>query len=147
MAAINDVTLLNNDTSNSFFFRAVTPFRSRKSQPATALPLINTSSTNTVLFRFFGQSEEVSFTFVLFDDGTDVADGTYTSTVISLAEQIHYLRDVIYSDNFDVDWTLTQLVFYTAGLDGVITNLDIDQVSPKIAVGNFTIKRGRIGLL
>ena len=65
MAAINDATLTNSSNSLQFLFRAVAPFRNRKSQPAQAVPLVDATAANNLLFRFVGQTEEVTFTFVL----------------------------------------------------------------------------------
>jgi hypothetical protein len=152
MTASTDIILENNTSSKQFLFRAVAPLRVRKSQPAIAIPLVNTSPDNTFLFRFSGQEEEVSFTFALFDDGVDVSNGTGGSVINTLAEQISYLKDTIYSDNFDDDWTIwdTYDRFYPSpGVNVVITDLSIDNAAGQttIATGSITFKRGRIGSL
>lgn len=149
MAANNDAYLINNDNSYKFFFRCVSPFKNKKSQPVVSLPLVNTTAANNVLFRFFGQDEEVSFSFAIFNDDTDVADGTYTSTVKTVAEQIVYLRDQVFSEDFDVDWEFNQDTFHNAGITVVITNLEFDKPAGAMTVvtGNITLKRGRIGSL
>jgi hypothetical protein len=107
---------------------------------------VNTSATNTFLFRFFGKTEDLSFTFAIFDDGVDVSDGDGINTV---EEQIAYLKDNIFTNAFDDDWTLTQTRYAPGGITGVITALDFDQPGGRVEVviGRISIKRGRIGAL
>lgn len=145
-----DVTLLNNDNSYQFLFRCVAPFRVKKSQPVISLPIVNTTPANTFLFRLSGQTEEVTFDFALVNDGVDVSNGTNGGTpVTTVDDQITYLRDSIYTDNFDVSWTLTQSRHYSAGVTCVITNLDINQKAGgvDIVIGTISFMRGNIGAL
>ena len=51
MAAEVDVIIVNNDNSKRINMRACAPFKNKKSQPVQAIPLINTSSSNTLLFN------------------------------------------------------------------------------------------------
>ncbi len=134
--------------AEKFIFRALAPLENAKKQPVSGIPLIEASSANNVLFRFVGQTEQTTFTFAIFDDNTDVSGGTHTSTVITVAEQIQYLRDVVFSAEFDTLWTLTQSRYYPSGVNGVITNLKYDNVagSGTVVTGTFTFMRGRIGL-
>ena len=145
MTANVDVTLTNGDNGKQFQFRAVAPFKNRKSQPASAIPLVDTKPTNTLLFRFIGQSEEVTFTFALFDDGADVS-GTTLAGINTVSEQTKYLRDEIYTEGFDTDWTLDQPSHYDTAITGVITNLEFDSQAGAgtIRTGTLTFKRGRI---
>lgn len=147
MGAATEVLLVNNSTSNAFSFRCVKPFRDKTSQNVIPFPLVNTTPANTVLFRFSGKEQDISFTFAIFNDDTDVANGSYTSLVKTVKEQIEYLRDVVFGEDFDVDWTLTQDTFAASGIVGVITNLEFDPPGPAgvIVTGSFTFKRGRIG--
>jgi len=148
MAAVNDVVVTNNDNSRVFLFRGVSSWKMKKSQGVINIPFVNTTPENTFLFRLMGQTEEISFSFALFDDGTDVSNGTHGSTIITVAQQVAYLKDYIFTDNFDVDWTVTQAVHIPTGITGVITNLDIDAnagYTTKFAKGNFALTRGNIG--
>ena len=61
MTAQTDVTIVNNDNSKQFLFRAVDAFKSKSSQTVQDVPLVNTKSENTILFRFTGQKEEAIF--------------------------------------------------------------------------------------
>lgn len=146
--AVEDGSILNNTNSKKFVFRALAPLTNRKSQPAIAIPLINRSGTANILFRFIGQSEEVSFTFAVFDDGVDVSDGTHTS-VTTVAAQIEYLRDLIYTKDYDDTWTLTQSRYYPNGVTGVITDITFDNPAGAgtVVTGSLSFKPGRIAEL
>ena len=103
-----------------------------------------------MLFRFTGQTDEISFQAVLINDGVDVSNGTSGTAVKTLAEQIEWIQDDIYTEDFDVDWTLIQTVFLPSpGVDGVLTKLDINQDagSPNFATVSVQFKRGKIGNL
>lgn len=150
MAANIDVTLTNNDNNRAFLFRAVSPLKNKVSQNVQSLPFANTTPENTFLFRFFGKTEDIMFTFAIFDDNVDVANGTHGSTIKTVNEQITYLKDYIFTEDFDVDWTLVQARYAASpGITGVITNLDIDNPAGYVGVviGSLAFKRGRIGSL
>ena len=150
MAAVTDVKIINNDNSKEFLFRGVTPFEVNKTQPPISIPLVNTSSENTILFRFIGQSEFITFSFALFDDSTDVSNGTSSSAITTVNEQIEYLKDIIFTDNFDVDWKLIQSSFFPSdvtGITGVISDLKISKNAGQttVAFGSITFQRGFLG--
>ena len=153
MAAENDVIMENNATSTQFRFRAVNVLKPKKSQPPISIPIINAGPENNVLFRFVGQSEEVTFTFALFDDGVDVANGTHTITVKTVSEQIIYLKDTFFSKGYATDWNLwtpNGQVYPTASqITGVISAVDFDLVQgpSTVVTGTLTFQRGRIGSL
>ena len=142
MAVDIDATIVNNVNSKQFKFRAVAPLRNNKAQPAVAIPLVNTDPDNTLLFRFSGQAEVLGFTFALFDDGTDVSNG---DNIVTIAEQIAYLRDEVYTKDFNVGWTITQARFYPSGVNCVILNLDFgnDKGGVTVVVGSINLQRGR----
>ena len=149
MAAVVDGNIVNSANSKKFLFRAMAPLSNKKSQPAIAIPLVNLSSASNVLFRFSGQSEEVVFTFAIFNDGTDVSDGTEGGGVTTVAEQIQYLRDDIYTAEFDTKWTFTQSRYFPSGVDGVITDITFDNAAGAgtVVVGTLLFKLGNIGAL
>lgn len=144
-----ECTLTNRKNNYAFYFRGAAPVRNNKNQPVISVPLIGTDPDNTFLFRFFGQSETLSFTFAIFDDDTDVSGGTYTSTVKTIEEQIEYLRDVIYGASYDTDWSLGHDRFYGTPIRCVITDLNFDNApgSANVVVGSITLQRGSIGNL
>lgn len=152
MTATTEVTIKNNTSNKYFLFRCVTPFNSRKSQPSIDIPLINSTAGNNVIFRFTGQKEEVSFSFAIFNDGVDVANGSHTSTVTTIAEQIAYLKDVIYTESYSTSWTLYDafdLIYPSASaVTFTIEEIDFNIEQGRrqtIVVGSIRLKRGRIG--
>lgn len=147
MAAQTDVTLTNRKTSKDFLFRGVTDWKVKKDQPVTSIPFVNTTPSSTILFRFFGQTEKVSFNFVIFDDGTDVSNGTEPGGIRTVTEQIAYLKDTVYGDDFDVSWDVQQTKFYASAVEVVVTALDIDDKGgrPSFVTGSIAMQRGTIG--
>ena len=149
---VTEVTITNNKNSKQFLFRAVAPIRNKKEQPVISIPLINTTPDDTILFRFFGQSEEITFSFAIYNDGTDASNGTETTPIpITIDQQIDYLRDDIFSHEFDTTWTVQQERYYPSGstMTGVITNLEFDNPAGGVSLvtGTITIRRGNIGAL
>jgi len=148
MAAQTDVTLTNNDNSRVFLFRGVS-FKNRKNQQTIAIPLVNTTSANTVLFRFFGQQRTVTFQFALFDDDTDVSNGTSGTAIKTVPAQIQWLLDSVFTDNYDVSYLLAQGRNFSSPITGVIEDIDIDDKAGAgtVVLGTLTFREGRIGAL
>jgi hypothetical protein len=150
MALMTDVTIDNIQNSKRFIFRGTGQWSFKKSQPAISIPIADAQPQNNVLFRFTGQTEEITFSFVLVDDGSDCAAATHTSTVVTIDEQIAYLRATIYTEEFDTYWTLYQTQFFPgSGVNGVITDLTIEAEggNPNMRRGSLTFMRGRVGSL
>ena len=151
MAAEIDVIIENNTTTERFLFRGVEFFKPRKSQQPIVIPLINTSPANTFLFRFIGQNETVIFTFALFNDGVDVSGGTAGSPVITVPDQIRYLKDTIFTKDVTGDydlWNPAENVYEVASpISGLIVDVDFDlkNASKTLTTGSITFQRGRVG--
>lgn len=151
ISVLTDLTLTNNDNGNSIILRGVGAFQWQRTQPAISIPIINATPANNVLFRFLGQSDVVNFGFWLVNDGSDVSSGT-PGSIITISQQINYLQTSIFTEDYDVDWTLQDTAvryFPSAGITGVITDLKInqDRGEPNKAMGSFQFKRGNIGNL
>lgn len=146
MTVETDVTITNNTSGKKFLFRGVA-FNPKKSQPVLPFPLINQTPANTFLFRFFGQSEIASFSFGIFNDGTDVSDGTESGGVTTIAQQIQYLNDTIFTADFEDTWTIAFTEVYgSSGITGVIIDLtfDLPKGQPTFRTGTIAIQRGRL---
>jgi hypothetical protein len=143
MAATVDATITNEGNSKSYQFRALAPLANRMAQPPVIIPLVNTSPSSTIGFRFVGQTENYTIQFAIFDDGEDTANGTHSSTVISVEEQIDYLKNHIFTPDFDTFWTFTQTRFASGGSIGFITDLEFlnepGKVGVVMATMNFTL--------
>lgn len=147
--SISDFSIVNNKTFEKFEFRGVAPVNNKKEQPVTDVPLIGTSSEDTYLFRFFGQSEEITFDFVIYDDNNAVDDNTstrYEDGVINVDNQIYYLKNDIYISDYDATWTLYNDRYATSGIIGVITNLEFDNEAggSNFVTGRLTFRRGKL---
>lgn len=137
--------IVENKTSGlKFLFRAVKPIDDTLIQPTIGVPLVNTKQK--IHFRFIGQSEELSINFVLWDDNTDVSLGTNPTPVITLAAQIQYLKNSIFTPQFDDDFELEadDFVLSTDKLGGVITRLSMSKNTPNVATGSITFEGGDV---
>ena len=148
MAAVTDAVLTKSSDSKSILLRAVSSVGDKKSQPSLAVPFVNLDPTQTPLYRFFGQSEVVTFSCGLFYDGTDVSNGTSVSSIETTDQQITWLRDSIFTADFDETWSFTCAPLAHAAVTVVIENIDIQrsQGQTGLAVANITIRLGSIGL-
>ncbi len=155
MAAQTDLIILvdgGDSDGKQFLFRGVSA-RPSKAQPVIPISLPTATSANTLLFPFFGQQEEVTFEFALFNDGVDVSNGTASSTKKTVDEQWQYLNETIFGDSFSnnefVKWSLVQTDLYSSSISGVITDLQLDAPGgkPSIRIGSLSFKRGKIGLI
>lgn len=144
-----DATVTNNSNSKQFLFRGINNWQVQKSQPVTTIPFVDSTPDNTVLFRFFGQTEKISFNFLIFNDGVDVANGTHTSTVITIDQQLSYLKDYIFSDEFTTNWNLSNTRYYSTPVRCVITDLTVSSRggAPAFVNGSISLQRGNIGAL
>ena len=134
-----------------FDFQVVAPVSNAKIQPSTAIPLPNTTSANQLLFRFFGQQEDLSFDFVLIPSATDLSVGTapagaFPNGVRTVREQQIFLRDYMYGAQFNIGWFLTLNSMYSDLITGNIENMTFDAPPGSRSVyrtGRIAFKRGR----
>lgn len=135
----------------TFLFRAVTPIDNRKSQNITSIDFVNKTPSNNFLFRFSGQTESLDFTFGIFNDNTDVSNGTapggtFPSGVKTVTEQMIWLRDYVFSANFEAYWTFTNANLYSSGVTVVIEDVSFDVKNSSLAIGTIRLRRGIINL-
>lgn len=143
---MTDVTIQLSSPARTFLFDVVSPYDDETKQNVVEFNIASTSETASKLFRFSGKAGTHNFDFVLINDGSDKSNGTHTSTVITVNQQIAYLKDVIFSPSFSVYWTLTQTRHAPSGIVGVITNLKIKSPpgSSSFAIGSFEFKIGTV---
>ncbi len=140
-----EVYLYNTANSKGFYFRCVTPFNFKKTQPSIDIPLVNTTAANRFIFRFTGQAEDITFSFVLFNDGQDVSGA---GGIVTVKQQMEYLKNEVFTHEFDTDWNLTCSSEFTGSITGVVDNIDFSTpTGGNIRTGTITFKVGRIGLL
>lgn len=146
--ADTDLILTNNSNNKQFLLRGV-GMRPKKAQPAVPIPLISTTPTNTLLFRFFGQTEQVNITAALFNDGTDVSNGTESGGVTTVDAQLKYLMNTIFTDEFDTTWNLQTSgsgTLYETAITGVLLDVEPEYVPGKPTVRMVAIQfhRGKL---
>ncbi len=146
-----DVRMKNNSNLKIAIFRGVENFKVKKFQPPIVAPFVNVNSTNAFLFRFVGQNEQVTFAFALFNDGVDISGGTGDSPVITVSEQIRYLKDEFYDADAGTDyelWNPNGNVYLSSDVaKGVISAVDFDlkTASQTLTTGSLTFQLGRLG--
>ena len=138
--------LTNNTNAKDVILRGVGPWAGNKTQPAIAVPFIGTTPDTTFLFRFQGQSEETRILFWIFDNGVTVSS---SESIVTVKEQIIYIRDTIFTDEPETDWTLFDDRYYAvgSGVDGIMTQFSHNENAggPGLVRGTIIFKRGRIG--
>ena len=78
----------------------------QQTKEAFSISTPGASAAQNVFIGISGKQADISITFHIHDDGTDKANGTHTSTVVTVEEQIEYVRDVIQSPAFSASWQL-----------------------------------------
>ena len=143
-----EITIKNVRTGKYFYFRGVSGYKTNQKQTALSVPLISTTGANTFLFRFSGQILKISFSFALWDDGTDRSSG---DNIVTIAQQIEYLRDTIFDAAYNSSWEVYDangLIFDVGGVfTGVIEDINIEpkKGANTIVNGSIVLKQGNIG--
>jgi hypothetical protein len=115
--------------------------RSRKDAFSVAPPGL--SASENLLLGVSGMQAEVTIQATVYDDGSDRANGTHTSTVTTVEEQLAYLEDEIHAPDFGASWQLDHLTGAAFDDDEVF----VESVEPTlISQQNPTWKPVRIGL-
>jgi len=129
-----------------FIFRGIGNWNDRKSQDVDDFDLPEESEENRILMRLSGAKREITFTFQIYDSDTDLADGTYTSQVKTIGEQIHYLMEVMFSPESDTYWTLYQDRYYPSGVQVAIESINLTEVGgePNRVEGTITLIVGTV---
>ena len=143
---------MSNTNGLRFLFRGVENYDPHPTQPVLKAPIVNLAPNNQPLFRLMGKSETISFTFALFNDGTDISLGTHSSTVITVKDQRKYLKSVFWSENYDVGFQIWDRgIEFDQGdnVRGVIEDISCPakRGAQTIVVGNLRMARGYIGAL
>jgi len=103
--------------------------------------------SDNILLGISGMQGDIEIVFWIWDDGTDRANGTYTSTVVTLTEQLNYLRDEIHDPSFSSAWTLDHLTGNRYSADDVFVEVmdlpTIQNDSPKWLQARMTLRRGQ----
>jgi hypothetical protein len=105
------------------------------------------SAADNILLGISGMQADISINWAIHDDGTDKANGTHTSTVITVEEQIEYIEDNMQSPDFGASWQLnhetggafnSDEVFFES-FDTTVLSLE----SPKWKQATMRLRRGK----
>lgn len=100
------LTLTEQGTGYEYAMYPVTEVDERQEKPAFSVSPPGLSARQNILLGLQGQQATIDLQFAIWDDGVDRANSTYSSSVITVAEQINYLRDEIHQPTFTANWTL-----------------------------------------
>lgn len=64
------------------------------------------AAADNILLGVSGMQADITIQCTLWDDGSDRANGTHTSTVTTVEEQITYLEEEIHAPDFAATWEL-----------------------------------------
>lgn len=104
------------------------------------------SAANNILLGISGMQADISISAQAWDDGSDRANGTHTSTVTTVEEQLNYLEDTIHDPSFSAAWQLDHLTGSAFADDEVfVENVDVTVISndsPKWKDITIRLRRG-----
>lgn len=129
-----------------FLFRGISNWNDKKTQDVDDWDLPEESEENTILLRLSGAKREITFTFQIFDSDVDIAMGTYSEEIKTVAKQINYLMSVIFSQESDMYWTLYQERYFPNGIQVVIEEINLTEAGgePSRVEGTITLKVGTV---
>lgn len=153
MADLEKLTLTLNPSSDNLQYEMypVTEVDERQDKPAFSIAPPGQDARNNILLRISGMQGDITLEFAIYDDGSDRANGTYTSTVVTVGEQINYLRDEIQKPTFSAGWTLDHTTggqFDTKIYDNddvYVENMDLPTISRterKWKIARLSLRRG-----
>jgi hypothetical protein len=104
------------------------------------------AASENILLGVSGMEADITIQAWVWDDGSDRANGTYTSTVTTLQEQNRYAEDVIHAPDFGATWELD----HTTGAGFNDDEVFVENVEPTVlSVENrkwlpirFSLRRG-----
>ena len=86
----------------------ISQIRDAQTKPSISISPPGASYKENLLMGVSGQETEMDIEFYLHDDGEDKSHGTHPrdQNVVSLSDQIEYLKDEIHESDFDTSWEL-----------------------------------------
>jgi len=81
-------------------------------KPSTSINIPGKGPRDNIQLGVQGMTLNMSLNLAVWEDGEDRANGTYTSQVVTVRDQIEYIYQEIHNPSFDVDWTFEQVQGY-----------------------------------
>jgi hypothetical protein len=105
------------------------------------------SARENILLGISGMNADITISAQAWEDGSDRANGTFTSTVTSVEEQLAYLEDDIHAPDFGASWELDHVTGSAFNGDDVfIESIDhtrLSQQTPKWKEITIRLRRGQ----
>jgi len=122
--------------------------RSRKEAFSISPPGLQ--SSDNILLGVNGMQADIEIQARLWNNGEDRADGSYTSSVVTIEEQIEYLEDEIHDSSFSAAWRLDHLTgsafngteedeVFVEAIEPTVFSVDEQGFKPV----RFTLRRGQ----
>ena len=152
--ALDELKLTLNPSSDNLQYR-ITLLQAadlRSNKEAFGISLPGAAANQNILLGVNGMQADIQIRFMIHDDGTDKADGTYApggtqTDVTTIEEQIAYLEDEIHAPDFAASWTLDDLSGTRFEDDDVfLETVDvpiISRESPKWREARLALRRGQ----
>lgn len=120
---------LNPSTDNyEYEIKNIQKVNHKQEKPAMNISLPGQGYRDAILMGIEGQTADISIEFMIKNDGTDKANGTYSSTVTTIDEQMDYIEDVIHDSDFTSTWQLNDNTNNRYDNEEVfIENIDIEK--------------------
>ncbi len=84
-------------------------------KPSFSISPPNTGARDNIKMAMEGMTASVDVNFTIWNDEQDRANGTHSSTVKTVGEQIDYLYEVMHSEGLTDSWTIEQTQYYYVG--------------------------------
>ncbi len=81
-------------------------------KPSTSISIPGKSPRDNIQMGVQGMTMDITVDFTVWEDGEDRANGSYSSEVVTVQEQIEYLYQEMHNPSFDVGWELEQVQGY-----------------------------------
>ena len=110
---------------------------------------------DNILLGISGMQSDITLEFAIWDDGTDRANGTAPNDsvldgeVVTLQEQVHWLKGYIQDETFASSWTLEDSQGYFVDFDDGSTGIEVfvEEIDyPTLSQDNERWKPARMGL-
>lgn len=108
------------------------------------LGIPNSSPENTILTSYLPQGRQINLAFTLINDGTDISNGTHTSTVVTINEQIDYIENTFNTYLMGVQYRLNGIGYNNMKVKIESINIDNNSKTPSMTSGTMRLRVGTV---
>lgn len=140
------LTLNPSGSGEEFSMTAIQSVDISSTKEAFSIAPPGLAASENILLGVSGMQADITVNWVIYDDGSDRANGTHTSTVTTVQEQITYLEDTIQDPSFSASWELNHETGTAFENDEVfLENVEMTPISfdnPKWKPARMRLRRG-----